>query len=318
MSDTTPRGDRAGTGIVVGIDLGATGSRFVARSADTTISQAQVATRDLGTGSCHDRVERIVNLVRSLLPEGGQLIGLGIGASGPVELPSGIIRNNDTLPLFSGFDLKEALRTELGVRVVLDNDAVAAALGEYRFGAGRGHKRLLVVTLGTGIGVSFLDEGQPFRTATGQHPECGHLPVLPGGPRCYCGLVGCWEMLANRGSLEARVRAVTGAGGVAEAERLLANGPSEALQRAFHDYGRAVGRGLESLIIAYDPEVVVLCGSVSRFLPHFNDGLGAELSRAEGFRTSVDIVQSMLGDNAGAIGASMMAEPAEWSRAGSY
>ena len=222
-----------------------------------------------------------------------------------MKLPAGVIRNHDTLPWFSDFDLGGMLRAELGVPVSIDNDAVAAALGEYHYGLGRGCDRLLVVTLGTGIGAALLCGGRPFRDGNGQHPECGHLPVLPGGERCYCGLTGCWETTASRGSLETRVERAIGTRDLNEAHSLIEPG-HPALQAAFEDYGRFVGRGLEMLNVAYGPSRVVLCGSASRFLSHFAIALTAELERAPGFRNQVDIVGSALGDAVGAIGASAL------------
>lgn len=308
MGKTVPgvSGGPAGEDVVIGIDLGATGTRVVARVAGTTVNQAQIATTDLGRGDITERVARFVELARRMVPDGMRLAGMGIGASGPVELPSGIIRNPDTLAPFSGFDLGAAIGSDLGAPVVVDNDAVTAALGEHRFGAGQGCDRLLVVTLGTGIGACFLQQGRPFRDGDGQHPECGHIPVLPGGPPCYCGLVGCWEMVANRQSLQARVRQVLPGADLGQAERLLALGPHGALAGALGDYGHSLGRGLVALIIAYAPRRVVVCGSVSRFLPYFSPGVQAELERAEGYRSNVQVVESALGDMAGAVGASVL------------
>jgi glucokinase len=156
--------------------------------------------------------------------------------------------------------------------------------------------------------VALLENGRPFRDASGQHPECGHLPVFPSGPRCYCGLIGCWEMSASRRGLEARVEGVLGSCDLEELEGLLAHGAGEAVTAAIDDYGHAIGRGLESLVIAYGPDRVVLCGSASRFLPHFSHGLRAELERSPDFRHDLNVVGSSLGDFAGAIGASMMVE----------
>jgi glucokinase len=268
-----------------------------------------VPTRELGSGPVEERVDRFAATLVRLVPEGCQLAGVGIGASGPIDTPSGIIQNPGTLPWFSGFDFRGALRAALGVPVFVENDAVTAALGEHRYGAGRGCDRLLVVTLGTGIGVALLEDGQPFRDVKGQHPECGHLPVLPGGPRCYCGITGCWEMLASRGNLEARVERALGSRDLNKAERLLAEGADEGLRVVFRDYGSALGRGLAVLNIAYGPERVVICGSVSRFLPYFAPGALAELDRAPGFRSQVKVVESDLGDLAGAIGASLLVGP---------
>jgi glucokinase len=294
--------------VVAGVDLGGTGSRFVVSSGGAVRRQTTAPSRELGAGSTEERVSNLAAILRGLVPTGCRLAGVGIGASGPVELPLGVIRNPNTLPWFSGFDLAGSLRTELGVEVLVDNDAVTAAIGEYKCGAARDCNRPLVVTLGTGIGVALLENGRPFRDASGQHPECGHLPVFPSGPRCYCGLIGCWEMSASRRSLEARVEGVVGARDLQALEGLLAHDAPEAVTAAIDDYGHAVGRGLEALVIAYGPDRVVLGGSASRFLPYFSHGLRAELERTSDFRRDLDVVESSLGDLAGAIGASVMVE----------
>lgn len=288
-----------------GVDLGGTGSRFAIVSRGAVIAQSSAPTAELGAGPRAERVTRLAGVLSALVPDGYRLEGVGIGASGPVELPLGTISNPDTLPWFSGFDLKGLLAAELGLPVAVDNDAVAAALGEHRYGAGRGCDRLLVVTLGTGIGAAFLDGGQPFRDRRGQHPECGHLPVLPGGARCYCGLAGCWENTANRASLEARVEQVTGTPDLGRAWALLRAG-APALEAVFVDYGHAVGRGLEVLNVVYSPARAVLCGSLSRFLPYFAVGLSAELERSPNFANELAVVESELGDVAGAVGASLL------------
>ncbi len=294
--------------VVAGLDLGGTGSRFVVASGGTVLAQVTVSSRELGVGSIEERVARLADILTSLVPSGRRLEGVGVGASGPVELPSGVIKNPETLPWFSGFDLAGLLGAKLGVKVLVDNDAVTAAIGEHSCGAGRACRRLLIVTLGTGIGVALLIDGHPLRDARGQHPECGHLPVLKGNLRCYCGLSGCWETGASRRSLETRLESVVGSRDLGDLDRMLADGADDALLALIDDYGHAVGRGIEALAIAYGPERVVLCGSASRFLPHFSKGLRSELERSHEFRSDLDVVESRLGDFGGAIGASVMIE----------
>ena len=296
--------------VSAGVDLGGMGSRFVIVAEGAVIAQTMVPTQELGAGPPEERVSRLATILTSLVPEGRRLSGVGVGASGPVELPRGIIRNPDTLPWFSGFDLAGRLEARLGAPVVIDNDAVTAALGEYRYGAGRGFGRVLVITLGTGIGAAFLSDGRPFRDRNGQHPECGHLPVLPGGERCYCGLIGCWETVACRASLEARLERALGCRDLGQVEQLLRAGTHPGLEPVFSDYGHAVGRGVEILNVTYSPQHVVMCGSVSRFLPYFIQGLRAELERAPGFRAELSVVESGLGDVAGAVGASVLPDGA--------
>jgi glucokinase len=289
----------------VGIDMGGTGTRFAIISDGKVVATSDVPTGELGAGAPAERVSRTAAVVTSLLPDGYHLEGVGIGASGPVLLPSGTISNPDTLPWFSGFDLAGLLAAELGAPVVIDNDAVAWGLGEHHFGAGRECKRLLVVTIGTGIGVAFLDRGRPYRDRRGQHPECGHLPVQPGGPPCYCGLIGCWEMVASRRSLEARASAITATADLAVAYDLLQAG-HPGLEAVLADYGHAVGRGLELLNVAYSPDRAVLAGSVSRFLPYFAPGLAKEIGHRPGFSNDLEVVESALGAFGGAMGASVL------------
>jgi glucokinase len=289
----------------VGIDLGGTGTRFAMISAGKVLARSEVATDALGAGTPAERVSRMSAVVTGMLPDGYRLGGVGIGASGPVLLPSGTISNPDTLPWFSDFDLVGMLAKELGAPVAIDNDAVAWALAERHFGAGRGCGRLLVVTLGTGIGVAFLDGGLPYRDRGGQHPECGHLPVDPRGPHCYCGLVGCWEMVASRLSLEARASSVTGTPDLAVAYDLLKAG-HPVLEAVLVDYGHAVGRGLELLNVAYGPDRAVLAGSVSRFVPYFAPGMAKELGHRPGFSNDLEVVASALGAFGGAMGASVL------------
>jgi glucokinase len=275
--------------VSVGVDLGGTGSRFAVVSERRVVAQQTVPTAELGAGPPPERVARLASVLRGLVPTGSRLSGIGIGASGPVRLPEGIISNLDTLPWFSDFDLGALL------------------------GAGRGFDRLLVVTLGTGVGAALLSDGRPFRDGNGQHPECAHLPVSAGGERCYCGRLGCWESSASRRSLERRVEDVIGVPDLTQAHQLLRAGHPE-LRAALAEYGRMVAKGLDILNMAYGPGRIVLCGSVSQLLPYFAEALAAELKTATGTGNQgqpgnqVQIVGSALGDVAGAVGATVLVE----------
>src|SRR5579863_10371824 len=107
----------------VGIDMGGSGTRFAIISDGKVVATSEVPTGELGAGAPGERASRTAAIVTGLLPDGYHLDGAGIGASGPVLLPSGTISNPDTLPWFSGFDLAGLLAAEVGARVVIDNDA---------------------------------------------------------------------------------------------------------------------------------------------------------------------------------------------------
>ncbi|QCR38234.1 ROK family protein [Nissabacter sp. SGAir0207] len=292
-------------GVRAGIDLGGTCSRIVLMENQQELAALVMPTALFTTIPRQRRSTYLAQQIRGLLPAGKPLIGVGIGASGPVNNQTGIIENDDTLACFSHFPLADELAQQLGVPVSIDNDAVAAALGEYILGAGQGSQRMLMVTLGTGVGVALLDRGQPTRTVTGAHPEAGHIPVM-GGQRCYCGLSGCWESVAARSALQSALEAHLpevpyDQQDLASWRRLRTQHPGVAA--IFYQYGYHVGQGLNTLLTLYGPDCTLLGGSAAHFFPLFRAGMESALTRAPGYAVNKNIVPCALGDAAGARGA---------------
>ncbi|EBS7633956.1 ROK family protein [Salmonella enterica] len=294
-----------------GIDIGGTGTRIIIHDGHRTVSTKTIATAEFAALAIQDRSPALVSHILSMVPAGNKLISLGIGASGPVDTESGVINNNDTLECFSNFPLVDELTSALGIKVSIDNDAVAAVLGEFHFGAGKNSKRLLMVTLGTGIGVALLNEGKPFRASNGQHPEAGHIPVSGNPAACYCGLKGCWETLASRTWLQQNLETVLPGipfekhdvefySKIAEERKDVAT--------IFHRYGNYLGRGLVTLLTLYGPDQTILSGSAAHYYPLFRDGLEEALHRSDTYAINKNIVPSELGDIAGALGATVIPE----------
>ncbi|MFJ6690546.1 ROK family protein [Streptomyces sp. NPDC091294] len=304
------RPDGAAGPVAVGLDLGGTGIRGVARRDGATIASAHALSAELGAGPVPERVSRLAHLVTGLLPPGTAPAAVGIGASGPVDNSAGVIHNQDTLPWFSDFPLTTLLRARLDVPVVIDNDAVSAALGEHAAGAGRHCDRMLMITLGTGIGVAMLINGRPVRGLNGAHPEGGHLPVTADPDACYCGLTGCWEQAASRGALQRMLRGRLGDGHppretVGRGAEAAATDPS--VRGIFHQYGLLVGRGLAALHALYQPELTVIGGSAASCLSLFAAGMNQALQRSAPFAVPTRIRPAELGDDAGAVGAAVLA-----------
>ncbi|WP_267419594.1 MULTISPECIES: ROK family protein [unclassified Curtobacterium] len=292
----------------VGVDLGGTGSRVIGMVDDEVVAAVDVPSAELGAGTETERVDRLAQLVERVVPAGADLAAVGIGASGPVDVAAGVVHNSATLPWFTGFPVVDQLRARLGVPVGIDNDAVAAAYGELRAGAGTQTDRLLMVTLGTGVGVAMLVDGRPLRGADGAHPEGGHIPISSDPERCYCGLTGCFEQAAARSTLQRRLSEAMG--GVAAdrtliAEAMAAAEHDERVRTVFRDYAVAVGRGLAALHTLWQPRVTVLGGSAAICLPLIREDLLRTLDRSEDYRVDVDLRAAVLGDNAGAIGAAL-------------
>ena len=306
--------------VVVGVDLGGTATRVaVVQPAQSEAPLLRtVSTRWLVAESAGQPLAALAALITSLLEPGTELLAIGVGASGPVDRVSGVIRNQDTLPGFSDLGIVDELQAAFGVPVHLDNDAVSAALGEYHLGAGAGSARMLMVTLGTGVGAAVIDNGEPYRAADGGHPEAGHIGIGASLEVCYCGATGCWELVASRSALE-RASADLVPPGIHAASVVTWLGDHAAavprVQQCLDAYGGAVGRGLQVLRTVYGPDRIVLGGSVAAQYPRFRDSCVRAMRLTAGFDADIPVVVGTLGDVAGAVGASRMASAAlaAWS-----
>jgi glucokinase len=285
-------------GVTIGVDLGGTGTRIVAVDPDARVVGEGI--RPTLSDVAPDRA--VAQLVDAALQvaAGARITGFGIGASGPIDA-DGIIRNPDTLPAYSGVPITDWISERLNVPCHIDNDAATAALGEYESGAGRGSRGLVVVTLGTGVGVGVLLGGQPFRTATGSHPEAGHIAVTGPPAPCYCGLGTCWEQLASRSALERLTANRTD-----ELARSARAGDEGARSR-FDTYGERVGTGLSTLTTVFRPDRVVIGGSSAQFLDLIEGGIERALGQRGPFAAATSIVAAELGPQSGAIGAASLA-----------
>ncbi|HEX3492026.1 MAG TPA: ROK family protein, partial [Streptosporangiaceae bacterium] len=285
--------------VTVGIDLGGTGTRLVALDPSGVVrSRISVPTRHAVAADAGQLITELAGQVRDAAG-GARLAGVGIGASGPVD-PSGIIRNDATLPAYSHIPLGRLLGEHLGVPCAVDNDAVAFALGENAWGAGQRSPALLAVTLGTGIGVALLRDGVPYRGSDGIHPEAGHIPVPGPVAPCYCGLPTCWEQLGSRTALDA----VTGQNTDELAAAAAAGDPAS--REVFDRYAGHVGTGLATLVSVFRPARVVVGGSAARYLTLLRPGIDRALSRCAPYDWNPPIAGAALGELSGAIGAAIL------------
>ena len=295
MSALVPPGE-PGT-VTVGVDLGGTGTRIAVLGNDGVV--VRHVTRPTATGI--PAAQAIADLADSIITAtaGLEIRGIGIGATGPVDA-RGVIRNPETLLAFSNVEITSILSGRLGAPCVIDNDAVTAAIGEHAYGAGRGSAGLLVITLGTGVGVAALIRGQPVRGADGCHPEAGHIAVSGPPAPCYCGLPTCWEQLASRTALPQLA-----AGEIHELAGK-ARGGDTAASRVFDTYGERVGGGLTTLLTIFRPDRVIIGGSAAQYADLFEHGLHQSLNRAAMYTRTPALVTAELGNLAGAIGAAVI------------
>ncbi|MEC4818910.1 MAG: ROK family protein [Scytonema sp. PMC 1069.18] len=147
-------------------------------------------------GNAETDLEMMRSLIESVL-QGGKPDAIGVSFGGPVDATTGTVRLSHHVSGWENVPLQELLEKEFGVGCSVDNDANVAALGEHRFGAGRGYDNLFYITVSTGVGGGWILNGQPWRGVEGMAGEIGHMVVDPLGPVCLCGKRGCVERLAS-------------------------------------------------------------------------------------------------------------------------
>ena len=132
--------------------------------------------------------------------------GIGVSCGGPLDTKTGIVYSPPNLPGWDAFPLKDRLENEFNINTVIENDANASALAEYRFGGGRGYNVVLYMTMSTGIGGGIVINGEIYHGANDSAGEVGHQILLPNGPQCGCGKRGCLEALCSGPSIARRAK----------------------------------------------------------------------------------------------------------------
>ena len=223
--------------------------------------------------------------------------------------------------------LQELIAGQVGLPTVIENDANAAAWGEFRFGSGQGARSLLMATIGTGIGGGIVLGGQVFRGGFGVGAEIGHIRMVPQGRLCACGRNGCWEAYGSGTGLTAIAQELAAAD-PASAKILLtlaeddpeaitgpmvsaaAEGGDPVADQAFAEVARWIGEGLGSLAAVLDPDIIVIGGGVSESAALDLDAIRTAFENSEsgfGHRPAPRIERATLGNDAGMIGAADLA-----------
>jgi glucokinase len=271
---------------------------------------ARVESATAGERGYADGLARITRMVRDAAAKAGaEISGVGIGSTGWVYPFTGEFGDVDFLPSWKGCNPVEDLEREFGVRVALENDGDAAALGEAAWGAGRGKSRLIYITVGTGIGGGIILDGQLYRGVDRAHPEVGHHVIDASGPPCTCGFNGCWEALATGPAMAAWYKSHA-AGSAADVRDIsakeifeLARDGDGLAQCAVERETYYLALGLANLIGLFVPERIVLGGSVMKGVPL--DDLRKVIAKGCRFVPweKTELALASLGEDANLIGA---------------
>ncbi|MBB6548392.1 ROK family protein [Nonomuraea rubra] len=234
---------------------------------------------------------RLFDLGRKAVAEAGvpEVAAVGISCGGPLDTTAGVLECPPHLPGWIDIPIVALATETFGVPAALENDATAAALGEFRYGAGRGTSTMVYLTISTGVGGGSVIGGRLHRGAAGNGGELGHVMVRPGGRKCSCGRRGCLEAYASGTSIAERAREALAAGRPSSLSAL-ALPTAEDVSRAaeagdplaievWDETTWALGTALTDLVNAFEPELVVLGGGVTRSGARLLDPVAAAVAR---------------------------------------
>ena len=243
----------------------------------------------------------------------------GVACAGLIDRKAGSIVTSPNLRGWEGADLERIFSDELSVPVYVENDASAAAFGEYRMGAGRGTKDFACLTLGTGVGGGIVSGGFLHRGCHGFAGEIGHTIIMEGGPRCSCGSRGCLEAFVGAGYIVERTRAALGSEQKSSLHQLeeitvkdisLAAAKGDRLSiEMLRETGRYLGIGLCNLTHIIDPEIIAIGGGVAGAGELLLEPARASIRSCVMHErlAGVKVVQAELGNRAAMIGVSILA-----------
>jgi len=303
-------------GVRIGIDIGAT------RLKSAIVENNEILDTDTVFLSPQDHEEAglIALLDKRIrhLSKQHQIEAVGIGVAGVIDTKSGLIRQSPNFPVWSDFALGKRLSDVIGLPVAVDNDANMVALGEYEFGAGKGSRSMILLTLGSGVGGGLILDSKLFHGERGMAGEIGHITVDPEGFACNCGNNGCLEQYASAKGLRNMVERDNFFGKMTKSAlkdpklpeklyKIAKNGDERAL-RYFEDFGYYLAIALGGVLNLLNVKTIVFSGGVARSMDLWEDVLRQELTRRTfaAVLEDVRIEQGTLGDMAGALGAARL------------
>jgi len=294
----------------IGLDLGGTNLRAAAIDRAGHILDRRSAATD-STAGREAMLGHMANAITELRESCGRgdLAGIGIGVPGFILLKQGIIRNSNNLVCLEDFPIRDEIERRLSARVILENDANAAALGEKWMGAGRDVEDLVLLTLGTGIGGGIISGGKVLQGYLGMAGELGHVTVVPNGNPCGCGNQGCLEKHASATAVTAMANLLRlGENLTARQVYDLALSGNEKASRIFIAMGQALGVALATLVNTFNFPLYLLSGGVLAAWDLFAPPMLDEVRRRSfTFRTTATrIEKATLGNEAGLFGAACL------------
>jgi glucokinase len=317
----------------IGVDLGGTNLRIAVVDCEGKLLEKLTLGAEVSRGRDFVITEmcKAIETLKAKYHGSGQLVGIGIGVPGFIDMAAGMVMESPNLPDWKSFPVRDEIERRLSARVILENDANSAAMGEKWLGAARQYDHMAMYTLGTGVGGGLVFNGLLWHGMTGMAGELGHFTVYADGHPCGCGSRGCLEQYASATAVVRMAREAIARGESAELERLskepeqftsrsiynLAIQGEAAAKRVFECVGRALGIGIGGMVNALNLPIYVIGGGVSSAWDVFAPAMFEEMK----FRSSIYsltspdrighdkgtiITRALLGSDAGLYGAARL------------
>ncbi|AAO34878.1 ROK family protein [Clostridium tetani] len=306
---------------VVGIDLGGTTiSGGVLDYEGNIVFRHTIDTKsELGEKIVLERIIKVIDYVikKSKIPK-NNIKAIGIGSPGPLDIEKGIIITSPNLP-FKNFNIVNPIKNHFKISVYLDNDANAAAVGEYKFGSGKGSRNMIFITVSTGIGGGAILNGNIYRGSSSNALEIGHMTLKEDGAICNCGNFGCAEALASGTAIAKKARMELNRGKESSLKKLKkisaynvfqeAKNGDKLAQEIVDEALEYLGICVSNIIITFDPDTIVIGGGVSKAGDIIFNKINQVVKERcfEAMWKNTKIIKALLLEDAGIIGAASLA-----------
>ncbi len=317
----------------IGVDLGGTNLRIAAVDSDGKLLEKLTLGAEVKRGRDFIIIEmcNAIQTLRTKYHGSGELVGIGIGVPGFIDMAAGMVMESPNLPDWTSFPVRDEIEKRLATKVILENDANSAAMGEKWLGAAREYDHMAMYTLGTGVGGGLVFNGRLWHGMTGMAGELGHFNIYADGHPCGCGSRGCLEQYASATAIVRMAREAIARGESTELERLshdpvqftsrsiynLALQGEAAAKHIFENVGRALGIGVGAMVNSLNLPIYVIGGGVASSWDAFAPAMFEEMKYrsviysltspdAVGHDKGTIVTRALLGSDAGLYGAARL------------
>jgi glucokinase len=317
----------------IGVDLGGTNLRIAAVDSEGKLLEKLTLGAEVKRGRDFVITEmcNAIQALRTKYRDSSELVGIGIGVPGFIDMAAGMVMESPNLPDWTSFPVRDEIEKRLSTKVILENDANSAAMGEKWLGAAREYEHMAMYTLGTGVGGGLIFNGRLWHGMTGMAGELGHFNIYSDGHPCGCGSRGCLEQYASATAVVRMAREAIAANESAELERLsrdpvqftsrsiynLAVQGEAAAKRIFDNVGRALGIGVGAMVNSLNLPIYVIGGGVASSWDAFAPAMFEEIKfrsviysltspDAVGHDRGTIVTRALLGSDAGLYGAARL------------